>query len=80
MLTVLNVIVLYFMEKLSWFSLIGLGCVIYLIIMYTKHIIHLAIDNDMICLLSRIMYENQQLKRRIIYLTNINQIPSLESQ
>lgn len=55
----------------AWFPIaFGIGSAIYLILIYIKHIIHLAIENDTIVILSRVMYENQQLKRRIVYLTN----------
>ena len=58
----------------------GIGSAIYLILIYIKHIIHIAIDNDTIVILSRVMYENQQLKRRVVYLTNqMNQVNNLIS-
>ena len=62
------------MGKLSWKAwfpiTFGIVSAIYLILIYIKRIINLAIENDTICILSRVMYENQQLKRQIVYLTN----------
>ena len=75
--------VLYGMGKhwIAWFPIaFGIGSAIYLILIYIKHIIHIAIDNYTIVILSRVMYENQQLKRRVVYLTNqMNQVNNLIS-
>jgi len=81
----LNVGVLSVMGRLSWawFPItFGIVSAIYLILIYIKRIINLAIENDTICILSRVMYENQQLKRQIVYLTNqMNQMnqPNVDS-
>jgi hypothetical protein len=70
-IVILNVLVLWKLYWNSWFALcFGIGSLIYVVVLYIKLIIHLIVDYDTIFILSRLMYENQQLKRRIVYLTN----------